>query len=85
MEGLPAEHPRASTTDDVEYFFSVLRDLVGKHFTVKQVQFEFRKLCLEFTKRLDPDLLFFYFTSSHDRFQEGPLPDFYQPRPREKK
>ena len=83
-EGLPAEHPRASTTDDVECFFSMLRDFVGKHFTVKQVQFEFRKLCLEFTKRLDPDLSFYYFTSAHDRFQEGPLPDFDQPRPREK-
>ena len=32
-----AEHPRASTTDDVECFFSVLRDMVGKDFTHKQV------------------------------------------------
>ena len=35
--GLPAEHPRSSTTDDVECFFSVLRDTVGKDFTLKQV------------------------------------------------
>lgn len=28
-QGLPPEHPRSSTTDDVECFFSVLRD-VGK-------------------------------------------------------
>lgn len=28
--GLPLEHPRAGTTDDVECFFSVLRDVVGK-------------------------------------------------------
>ena len=55
-EGLPAENPRASTTDDVECFFSVLRDFVGKHSTVKLVQFEYRKLCMEFTKRMDPDL-----------------------------
>lgn len=34
---IPAEHPRASTTDDVECFFSVLRDCVGKDFTLKQV------------------------------------------------
>lgn len=34
---LPPEHPRASTTDDVECFFSVLRDTVGKDFTLKQV------------------------------------------------
>ena len=35
--GLPLEHPRAGTTDDVECFFSVLRDVVGKDFTLKQV------------------------------------------------
>ena len=33
---IPSEHPRSSTTDDVECFFSVLRDSVGKHFTVKE-------------------------------------------------
>ena len=33
----PPEHPRASTTDDVECFFSVLRDSVGKDFTLKEV------------------------------------------------
>lgn len=37
--GLMQEHPRASTTDDVECFFSVIRDAVGKHFTYKDVQF----------------------------------------------
>ena len=36
-EGIPPEHPRASTTDDVECFFSVLRDSVGKDFTLKEV------------------------------------------------
>ena len=36
--GIPQEHPRASTTDDVECFFSVLRDTVGKDFTLKEVQ-----------------------------------------------
>lgn len=35
--GIPLEHPRASTTDDVECFFSVLRDNVGKHFTLREV------------------------------------------------
>ena len=32
------EHPRASTTDDVECFFSVLRDSVGKDFILQQVK-----------------------------------------------
>ena len=36
--GIPPEHPRASTTDDVECFFSVLRDTVGKDFTLKEVK-----------------------------------------------
>ena len=31
------EHPRASTTDDVECCFSILRDIVGKDFTLKDV------------------------------------------------
>ena len=40
-EGIKPEHPRASTTDDVECFFSVLRDLLGKNFHWK-VQYEWR-------------------------------------------
>lgn len=44
------EHPRASTTDDVECFFSVMRDQIGLNFTLKQVQFAWRKVCLEFQK-----------------------------------
>ena len=75
---LPPEHPRASTTDDVECFFIVLRDMVGKHFTLKEVKFGWRKACVEFAKRLDPDLKFYYHTSTHDRFYEGPMPDFSQ-------
>lgn len=34
---IPPEHPRSSTTDDVECFFSVLRDMVGRDFTHKEV------------------------------------------------
>ena len=34
---LHIEHPRSSTTDDVECFFSVLRDMIGRDFTLKQV------------------------------------------------
>ena len=84
-DGLPPEHPRANTTDDVECFFSMLRDHVGKHFTLRQVQLEFRKMSMEFLKRMDPDLPFYYFSSARDHFHEVPLPDFIQLRPREKK
>lgn len=73
------EHPRSSSTDDVECFFSVLRDLVGLNFTLKQAQFAWRKVCLEFQKRIDDDLPFYYFTSSHDRFFEGTRPSFNKP------
>lgn len=76
VTGGQIEHPRASTTDDVECFFSLLRDNLGKDFTLKHVQFEWRKICLEFLKRMDPDLPFYYFTSAHDRFYEGPRPNF---------
>ena len=72
------EHPRASTTDDVECFFSMMRDTIGKDFTNKQVQFGFRKVAMEFSKRMDPGLPFYYHTSSHTRYSEGPLPEFSQ-------
>ena len=36
-QGLPPANPRSSTSDDVECFFGVLRDSVGKDFTVKEV------------------------------------------------
>jgi len=38
MNKLPPENPRACQTDDVECLFSVLRDVVGKHFMLKQVK-----------------------------------------------
>ena len=73
------EHPRASSTDDVECFFSMMRDIIGQNFTVKQVKFGIRKVFGEFMKRVDPDLPFYYHTSSHTRYHEGPLPSFDQP------
>ena len=56
-------------------FFSVMRDTIGHDFT------GFRKICNE---RLDSDLPFYYHTSSHTRFQEGPLLVFDKPRPKQK-
>ena len=79
------EHPRASTMDDVECFFSLIRDNLGKDFTLKHVQFEWRKLCVEFMKRMDPELPFFYYTSAHDRYYEGPRPSFSQPSSQQSK
>ena len=76
---LPPEHPRACSTDDVECFFSVLRDNVGSNFTLKRVLYSWRRSCIEFSKRIDPNLPFYYFTSSHDRFYEGARPSFSIP------
>lgn len=33
-------------------------------------------------KRLDPELPFYYFTSSHSRFYEGEMPEFSEPAPK---
>lgn len=83
--GRSPEHPRASTTDDCECFFSVLRDNIGKNFTLKEVKYNFRKVCIEFGKRIDPDLPFFYHTSYHTRFAEGELPEFDKAPPKAKR
>ena len=68
--------PRASSTDDVEWFISVLRNLIGSHFTSKSVMIEWRKVCNEFSKQMNPNLPFFYYTTTHDRFYEGEREDF---------
>ena len=77
--GYMQEHPRASSTDDVECLFSIMRDLAGKHFTCRSAKYNWRKVCLEFSKRLDPELGFYYYTSGHDRFYEGERPSFDVP------
>ena len=73
------EHPRASTTDDVESFFSVLRDAVGKNSTLKMVQNEIRKVYVEYNKCQDPHVPYYYHTSSHERYYEGQRPQFSEP------
>ena len=56
LNKIPPEHPRASTTDDVECFFSILRDMVGKDFTHKQV--------LKLSKTLNCGNNYFYFSGN---------------------
>ena len=76
FEKMGPEHPRSSSTDDVECFFSQLRSMIGNHFTVKDVRFVWRKLCNEFAKRLDRDLPFYYYTAKNERFYEADRPSF---------
>ena len=82
---LHPEHPRASTSDDCECFSSMMRDNIGKNFTLKEVKVNFRKVCMEFGKIIDPNLSYFYYISSHHRFAEGELPDFDQPKTSKRK
>ena len=52
---------------------------------MKEVKIEFRKVVLEFCKRIDADLKFYYRTSAYTRFHGGPLPSFNQPKEKQKK
>ncbi len=70
------KNPRLSRTDDVECMFSIMRDLTGKYFTLREARTTWRKCCIQFSKRSDPDLGFYYFSSSYDRFYEGDRPNF---------
>jgi len=72
----PLEHPRASSTDNVECFFSMMRDIIGQNFSTKEVKFGIRKIISQFVKRVDPDLPFYYHTSTHARLYEGCHPEF---------
>ena len=80
----PIKHPRACTTDDVKSFFSVLRDAVGKKITLKMVQNEMRKVYIEYNKRQDHHLPYYYHTSSHEIYYEGHRPQFSEPPKKQK-
>ncbi len=76
QNGLPPEQPRATSTDDVECFFSIMRNTIGANFTTKKVMLEWRMVCQEFSKRINPDLPFYYYTATHDHFYEGDRDSF---------
>jgi hypothetical protein len=78
---LPPEHPRASSTDDVEGFIGVLHALLGPIFDHKTFLDQMPKICSEYYKRMDPNLPFFYWTSYKDQYKADPLPHFNQPSP----
>ena len=75
--GLSTEHPRASSTDDVdEGFFSLLHKMLGPVFDLKQFHDKSRKIMNEFTKRINPELQFFYWSGSKERYWDFDLPSF---------
>ena len=77
--GLPFEHPRASSTDDVEGIIATMHEMIGEVFDVKQFNDEQPKILHEFNKRIDPDLQFYYWSGANERFSEFELPSFNQP------
>ena len=73
------EHPRSSSTDDVECFFPILHNQLGLYYDIKAIQQRWRVLCNEFGKGIDPDLPFYYYTSDKHRYRITDLPSFDTP------
>ncbi len=77
--GLPPEHPRASSSDDCECLFSLMHEMLGDIFDMKQFHDCQAKIFGEFAKRCDPNLKFYYWTGAKERFCEFDLPSFNTP------
>ncbi|CAB3983365.1 Hypothetical predicted protein [Paramuricea clavata] len=76
---LPPEHPRASSSDDVEGFVALLHEMFGLIFDLKQFYQESTKILNEFGKRIDPNLAFYYWTGVKERYRDFALPSFNCP------
>ena len=76
---LPPEHPRASAMDDVEGMIGLMHDMLGNIFDVKQFLEAQLKILNEFSKRIDPDLRYYYWTGAKERYSEFALPSFNKP------
>ena len=77
--GLPPENPRASTTDNVEGMIALFHELLGPIFDLKAFKQEFPKIMNDFSKWIDPDIPFYYWTGIHERFHLKALPSFNEP------
>lgn len=76
---LKPEHPRALSSDDVEGFISLLHDMLGPVFDLKQFYDESRKILNEYVKRINPELPFFYWSGKTERYRDFELPSFNKP------
>ncbi|CAB3977744.1 Hypothetical predicted protein [Paramuricea clavata] len=74
--GISPEHPCASSTDNVEGFFSLLHGHLGDVFDHQTFLQQQPKLLSEFTKMIDPDLSFYYWTGHKHGYTSEPLPSF---------
>ena len=76
---MPPENPRASTTDDIEGMIALFHGLLGPIFDLKAFKQEFPKIMNDFSKWIDPDIPFYYWTGIHERFHLKALPSFNEP------
>lgn len=76
---IPPEHPRSSSSDDVECFIALLHEMLGDIFDLKQFFGEQPKILDEFRKRIDKDLQFYYWTGAKTRYTDNELPSFDKP------
>ena len=65
---LPPEHPRASSTDDLEGFFSILHHLLGPVFD--------HKTFVDNNKKIEQEFAYYYWTGVNERFDMGPIDSF---------
>ena len=79
LRGLPPEHPRSGTSDDVECFISVLHEMLGDIFDLKDFYASFPKIMNEFYKRISRDTRFYYLTGRKHRFRNFALQSFNEP------
>ncbi len=78
-QNFPLEHPRASATDDIEGLFSLLHDMLGDIFDLKQFHDAQAKILNEFNKRINPELKYYYWTGAKERYNEFEMPSFNEP------
>ena len=76
QRGIQPEHPRSSSTDDVEGFISLLHEMLGPIFVIKQFNSQQPKVLNEFRKQIDGDFGFFYWTGAKTRYNDAELPSF---------
>ena len=73
---MPPEHPRSGTSDDVECYISMLHDMLGDIFDMKDFYDSYPKILMEFGKQISPECPFYYWTRQKHRYRDFPLSDF---------
>ena len=64
------KHPRSSSTDNVESSITLLHQMLGPVFDLKEFHGELPKLLNEYKERIDADLTFFYWIGSKTCYKD---------------